>query len=188
MALMTCADCGGDVSDTAQACIHCGRPVTLFPFFPVATHKFVVLSLCTFGIYDLYWSYKNWERIRERTGEKISPFWRAFWAPFWGFNLFGRIRDYARAESVDVAWSPGLLGTIYLILCILWRLPDPWWLLSLGSFLPLAAVVRTTQDVNSRVRASEDPNTSYSGANIAIIVVGGLMLILALIGTLVPSV
>jgi hypothetical protein len=224
MALTKCSDCGRDVSDVAQACSHCGRPmsrrspltalgladanpgkdtssarpagldsskgelVALFPFFPVPTHKFVVLSLCTFGVYDLYWSYKNWQRIRERTGEKISPFWRAFWAPFWGFSLFGRIRDYARAESVNVSWSAGLLGTIYLVLFISWRLPDPWWLISLGSFIPLIAVVQTTHDVNSRVVASEDPNISYSGANIAMIVVGGLVLVLAIIGTFVPAI
>lgn len=26
MALITCPDCGGKVSDKANACIHCGRP------------------------------------------------------------------------------------------------------------------------------------------------------------------
>ena len=27
MALIKCPDCGGDVSDAAATCIHCGRPI-----------------------------------------------------------------------------------------------------------------------------------------------------------------
>jgi len=34
------------------------------PLFPVATHKFIVLSICTLGIYELYWCYQNWKRIK----------------------------------------------------------------------------------------------------------------------------
>ena len=32
------------------------------------------------GIYNIYWSYKNWQRIKSRSREDISPFWRAFFA------------------------------------------------------------------------------------------------------------
>lgn len=28
MALITCPDCGGKVSDKANVCIHCGRPLS----------------------------------------------------------------------------------------------------------------------------------------------------------------
>ena len=73
-----------------------------FPFFPVPTHKFVVLSICTLGIYELYWAYKNWQRIRLASGETLDPFWRAFFAPFWGFSLFRRVRDRVTSESVRV--------------------------------------------------------------------------------------
>jgi hypothetical protein len=38
------------------------KPVS---WFPVATHKFVVLSIFSFGIYDFYWFYQNWNRERE---------------------------------------------------------------------------------------------------------------------------
>lgn len=158
-----------------------------YPFFPVATHKFVVLSLCTLGLYDIYWAYQNWRRIKERTSEDLSPFWRAFWAPLWCFSLFGRIRKQARKESNDVRWSPGLLGTLYLVLSFAWRLPDPLWLLSYGSFVPLIAVVQTTQQINSSVAASENVNSSYSGANILTIILGGLIFVLAVAGTLFPA-
>ncbi|MGH7577402.1 MAG: hypothetical protein ACREM1_20010 [Longimicrobiales bacterium] len=67
-----------------------------YPFFPVSTGKFVAMSACTVGLYDLYWFYKNWQRVRDRSGESLSPFWRAFFAPLWSFSLFRRVHQYAQ--------------------------------------------------------------------------------------------
>lgn len=157
------------------------------PFFPVATHKFVVMSICTFGIYELYWCFKNWQRIRHRTGENLSPFWRAFFAPLWGFSLFRRIRAFADGQSISVGWSPGVSATFYLLLTASWRLPDPWWLISLASFVPFLAVVETTGQINGTSHATEGANASYSGGNIATIVIGGLIWLLAVVGTLAAA-
>lgn len=222
MALMTCPDCGGSVSDAAPSCIHCGRPMELdsgtedtssvserdpisqdaysgealsdetetvdtFPFFPVSTGKFVAMSLCTFGIYELYWYYKNWERVRARTGETLSPFWRAFFAPLWSFSLFRRVREYQDDGTSPISWSPGLLGTIYLVLIVSWRLPDPWWLVSLGTFVPILPVLNTTQAINARTTASESLNESVTGGNVVILVLGGLLLLFGVIGTFLPA-
>jgi len=162
-------------------------PSTHYPLFPVATHKFVVLSLCTFSLYELYWCFKNWQRIKEPSGEQLSPFWRAFFAPLWGFSLFRRIHQYADARHLSAHWSPGILGTFYLVLSATWRLPDPWWLISLASFVPFISVVQTAGEINARAAAAEDRNDSYSGANIATVIVGGLLLILAIIGTFAPA-
>ena len=58
---------------------------TVPPFFTASVLKLIVMSVCTMGIYQLYWFYKNWKLIKDRTGQKIRPFWRAF------FLLYGRI-------------------------------------------------------------------------------------------------
>ncbi len=175
---------------------HCGRPLngggiagapTQYPFFPVATHKFVVMAVCTFNIYELYWCFKNWQRIRQRSGESLSPFWRGFFALIWSFSLFGRIRDYAHGQAISVHWSAGLLGTVYFLISAALRLPDPWWLISYASFIPFIAVVQTIQEINVAAPAAENSNTSYSGANIATIFVGGLLVILAITGALLPE-
>ena len=122
--------------------------------FSVSTQKFIVLSICTFGIYELYRCYQNWVRLQSKSREDISPFWRAFFAPLWNFSLFGRIRDLAAAKRVAVSWSAGALGTLYLILSLLWRLPDPWWWISLASLLALIPVQKTAQQIN-RLNAEE---------------------------------
>jgi hypothetical protein len=194
MSLITCPDCRHEVSDAAQACIHCGRPLassvqqpwtpqTRHEFFPVAVHKFVVLSLCTLSFYSIYWCYQNWWRIRERTGERLSPFWRAVLEPFWVFSLFRRIREHAAGRGVTAVWNPTLLGLAYLCFCAIGSLPDPWWLVGLGGFIPFLPVVQTIQRLNDGEAATESRNDAYSGANVATILVGGAIVLLVVAGT-----
>ncbi len=192
MSLVSCPDCQHDVSDAAPTCIHCGRPLApqsptepgpQYEFFPVATHKFVVLSLVTLNFYTLYWCFCNWQRIRARTGDRLSAFWRAFFAPIWVFSLFPRIREEARGRQVAVAWSPAFLGVAYLVVSCTSMVPDPWWLVSIAGFVPFVPVVRTIERVNEQRLASESRNDSYSGANVATIIFGGLILVLAVAGT-----
>ncbi len=165
-------------------------PSGMLPFFPVATHKLIVLSVCSLGIYELYWAYQNWVRIRARTGEKMLPFWRAVFAPLWGFTLFRRIRQTAVAAGVPVGWSAGLVGALYLVLNMAWRLPDPWaWVLSQGTVLALLPVQLTAQRVNATQAAAstEPPNDRYTPVNILVILFGGLLLLLGVIDVLIPG-
>jgi hypothetical protein len=193
MSLMICPDCQHEISDAAQACIYCGRPLVMtvrqarvetpHAFFPVATHKFIVLSVCTLNFYTLYWCYQNWCRIRQRTAERLSPFWRAVFAPLWAFSLFARIAAGAGERGVPVVWSSTLLGLAYLILTALGTLPDPWWLVNLAGFVPFLPVVQTIQQLNEADTATESRNEAYSGANVATILVGGVIVLLAVAGT-----
>jgi hypothetical protein len=165
------------------------RSAESLPFFPVGTHKFVVLSIVTFGIYEMYWAYQNWKRIKTASGQDLSPFWRAIFAPMWGFSLFERVRTMARNGGIDVGWNADSLAILYLLLTTLaWRLPDPLWLLALVSVVPLLPVHQTTQLANERVSSSaEAPNRRYSVGNVMTIVLGGLLLILVVIGAFLPN-
>jgi hypothetical protein len=197
MSLIPCPDCSKEVSDAAPACLHCGRPLlapatssaagSLYPYFPVATHKFIALSLCTFNFYALYWCYNNWWRIQHRSGEHISPFWRAFFAPIWVFSLFGRIGGDARARNLVVGWSTALLGVAYVVISAFGSVPEVWWLVSLASFIPFVPVVITTQRINALEAPAEKRNDSYSGGNVVAILLGGLFLLVALVGTFFPE-
>jgi hypothetical protein len=159
-----------------------------FPLFPVTTQKFIVLSVCTLGIYNLYWSYQNWERIRAETGENLSPFWRAFFAALWNFSLFGRIHTIAGKRNISAPWSSGLLGIGVLIASALWKLPEPWSILTLLSFLPYIPVLQTVSNINrsSTDHIGESRNGHYSAANITTIVIGGIVVVLAIIGSFLP--
>jgi hypothetical protein len=163
--------------------------VSSYPLFPVTTAKFLVLSICTLGFYELYWGYKNWQRIQIMTGEKMMPFWRAFWLPLWTFSLFKRINLIADQNSTKRVSVPDLLGSLYLILSLSWKLHNPWSLVSMFTFLPLLPVQMAVARINARHAGlvSEAPNSRYSAVNIITIILGGLLFVFAVIGSFMPE-
>lgn len=120
------------------------------PLFAVSTRTFILLSICTLGLYPLYWCYQNWKRVRISSSEDLSPFWRAVFAPLWGFSLFRRIRNRAEAAGVPIAWNSNLLATIYLLFGMAGMLPGPWSFISLFSFVAILPVQRAAQRVNAQ--------------------------------------
>ncbi len=154
-----------------------------YPWFPVSPLKFVVMSLCTFGLYHVYWTYQNWNRESARTREDMLIWARAIFLGIFNFSLFPRIRTYAQ-EKTSVGWSPVFLAVCVLVFAGISRLPEPFALISLLSFVPYLPVVMTIQKVNQGMSedVEESLNTSFSGANIAGIVFGGLLLLLAMVG------
>lgn len=156
------------------------------PQFPVSLGKLVLMSIVTFGIYELYWAYKQWDAIRRRENEDVSPFWRACFAPLWGFSLFPRIQKLAEMHHVPINWSGTALATVYFLLGATWRLPSPISLLSLLSFLPIVMVQRGVNDLNAAVAPDAPRNDTYSAANIIGIFVGGILVLLTIVGTLIP--
>jgi len=160
-----------------------------FPLCPVATHKFVVLCVCTLGLYQLYWFYSNWRRIADGSNEIVSPFWRTVFCPIWSFSLFDHIRTYAEQQELSVRWTPVLLGSVFLLLTLAIHLPEPWDLMSLASCLPLLPAQRTAQRINDRYRdmATEPRNDTYSIGNIVVIVFGSIMVVLTILATLLAE-
>jgi hypothetical protein len=136
------------------------------------------MSLLTLTIYDFYWLYRNWQRIRERTGERVSPFWRAFLSPIWGFSLFSRIRRDAEERGIHVSWDPRVLGTAYLALSVAWVLPTPWLFASFFAFLPLMPAANVARAINAHDGSTEDPNDRFSLGNVAGMIAGTLVLAL----------
>lgn len=157
------------------------------PFLPTTTRKFAVMCLFTLGLYEIYWSYKNWQRIRARTGESLSPFWRAFWSPLWSFALFPRIHAAAKEQRVGADWSPNSLAALYLVLAVSWRLPGALWLISLLSFVAFLPVVKTVLAMNAASTHPEPENGTFSAGNMAGVIIGGVILMLAVVGTLFPQ-
>lgn len=157
-------------------------------YFAVSKPKLVVMSLCTFGIYEIFWFYKNWELIKNRTGQHISPFWRAIFGPFFCYWLFGSVHESANSHSVRSNIRPGWFAIGYVALAgVSWRLPDPFWLIAFLSFLPLLLVQGVVSTINAKVAPVAELNEKFSWKNIIAIIVGGILLILTVLGTLVPE-
>lgn len=112
-----------DLVDHRDTVVSSAPPLLEYPLFPVATHKFIVLSLCSFGLYQFYWIYQNWKRLRRASGECLRPFWRLFFAPIWNFFLFRNIGDVATEAGVPYGWILG--GGLLLILGVIGTFMPP---------------------------------------------------------------
>jgi len=125
-------------------------------FFQVSVGKFILMCICTIGIYEVYWFYKNWHSIRERRQNNISPIVRALFSPFWYAALIKELnKEVSRAIVHDSAtgadhklsyisiwlWAPS-----YFILSILVNIPGAYWplifALTMATLLPAVSVIK----------------------------------------------
>lgn len=160
---------------------------TATPYFPVSTGKLAVMSIVTFGLYEIYWFYQHWTRERARTGEDLWPVPRAIFGVLFAYSLARRIRGQALAAKVLAFGSPGLLAVAYFLINGTSQLPSPYWLIWLFAFLPLLPVQAAANRVNQQMAPAAPRNDSYGGANIVMIVLGAICLILVVLGLLAPE-
>ncbi len=155
-------------------------------YFPVSILKLIVLSVCTMGIYELYWYYKNWRLIKERENLDIMPFWRAFFAYFFCYSLFLKVRATANSLSVTRSIAAGPLALSWIIVTILWQLPDPYWLVTYFAVLFLIPVQILVNDINAVSSPGHDENRRFTAWNITAVVIGGVLFLLMVYATFVP--
>lgn len=181
---------GGRVRESAElAIIGEPSPVTMppnrqeveAPYFSVGAGKLIVMSVTTLSMYQIYWFYKNIERMNQRTGSGGgSPFWRALLAPLVAHSLFAHVRADAQSRFIAVSWSAAGLAVIYLCLTLICFFDYPWWTLALGSVFALVPVQATMDAVNRQVAPTAVRHDRYSAANAAAIAGGVALTILAL--------
>src|SRR6185503_15727833 len=129
--------------------------------FPVSTGKLAVMSVVTFGLYQIHWAYQHWTRERARTGEDLWPLPRAIFIVLFAYSLFGRIRGQAVAAKVPAFGSPGLLAVAYFLLNATSQLPNPYWLVWVSALLPLLPVQTAANRVNQQVMPAAPRNDTY---------------------------
>ena len=155
------------------------------PFFAVSVTKLAVMSVCTFSVYDVYWFYKNWERIAERERMNVWPLLRAVFAILYCYPCFARMRDDERASQLDSRLYALPLAIGFIVTSLTWRLPDPWNWISLSSFLFLLPVQSYVNRLNALANPSHDRNARFRGENWAAVVIGGGLMLLAIAGIFV---
>lgn len=157
------------------------------PFFATSVLKLAILSIVTLGLYEVYWHYQQWKRVKERTHQDIWPIARAIFSVFFLKSLGDEIKEVAEEQKVYTGFTPLNLAIVYFALFIPLRLPDPAWLISLLSFLPLLSLQKQIALIHAQVAPQADTNSRFGVLNIVGIVFGGLLLILALIGSFLPN-
>jgi len=100
----------------------------------ISPNKFLMLCVLSLGIYGLWWQYKTWRFFKRWQQTDTWPVVRAFFSLFTFSDLLKTINQFARSTSgyTPIANTGGLVAG-YVILSLLARLPEPFWLVSLGA-------------------------------------------------------
>ena len=152
-------------------------------YFPVSRAKFALLSFLTFGIYSIYWFYKNWRYVRDRDDSNIWPFWRAIFSPILCYLLIRDLRANHAQKSDSLVAYGGVLAIVYFALLATSRLPDPYWLGSMVAFVLLLPIVSTINKLNGPT-ATYDRNSRMRLRHFALMLVAGPLVVLAVAPTL----
>lgn len=202
-----CPFCAEEILTNAVKCKHCGEWLNKQTAGSVSLSQstikhysnvqpvwhFVLLSIVTFGIYEFYWFYRNWKHFKAHKNLNISPGWRTvgLFVPIYGLIIAYRqlrnIRDFSKQVGVVKTYSPGLILFGWFALNALWKLPDPFWLLTLLSVWPLAIVQNVLNSYWEKEQHGLSARTSFTGGQIILLILGGVFLTLGLIGIFIPE-
>lgn len=203
---MHCEHCGTKLADGTKFCSSCGRAVNetsseAMPsteYFSISVGRLVLFSVLTWGIYPIYWFYRNWYAIKKAQSLNIWPVARGFFAIFFCHDLFKRVLRSAKDNGYTTSYSPQWLAAAYIVMVIvgnLWGRTASLGILDLFIMafvlgvtpLPLIPVQRAINFNNKKIGSSQEADTKFSGGEVALIVIGILVLLLSVWGMLMPE-
>ena len=158
------------------------------PFFAISIHKLLVLSFCTLGLYPIYWFYRNWQLVKEREQINVLPFARAFFAFFFCYQMFKKIRDFNIPNANRSNLQAGLLAVAWIVAALISHFFGGFYLLiSLSAPIIFVPVQIRVNQINDAVAPDHDKNNRFSALNWLTIVLGGPLLLLAVLGSFLPT-
>ena len=151
--------------------------------FVLSPAKFVAMSLCTFGLYEVYWSYKNWKFIRDRDAANQLPFWRAVFYPLWHYSLLTELNKTLESQALSNGAYRGFLAASVIILNAAIRLPDPYWLVSILTILGFLPALFAMQKPQA-FEPIQHQTRSFRPANLIAYLLGGPLFVFVALGTI----
>ena len=100
----------------------------------ISLNKFIILSIISFGLYELWWIYKSWRFFQQKEKSDIMPALRTIFSIFFLIPLFNRIYDFAKEKGYNVNYSSVLLFICFFVGNWMSYLPTPFWIIAVFSF------------------------------------------------------
>lgn len=179
-------------------------PGNTVEFFPVSEGKLITLYILSFGLYGIYWFYKNWKLQQSKIDKKIFPVLRAVFSIFFTHSLFNRINNSAGKLPQKQRFNANILATVFVGAIIFSNIIDPLSLntslledlpssgifvtsliIFLFSVYPLVVVQATVNRINNDMLGYL--NHKYSLWNYLLIVLGVLFWLMLAMGLLAQS-
>ena len=149
----------------------------------ISTSKFILLSIISFGTYQIWWMYKMWKFYQSRERLDIYPAARAFFSIFFLHSLMERNLRFAQENNYTKEYSSTAMYLGFLFSSFLGRLPDPYWLTSFVScffhdhtFNAFQFAFIQAPEINAKEQ------TFFNARQIILLVIGAALWVLILFG------
>lgn len=166
-----------------------GNGRSIFLYIPIV--RLVAMSLLTFGIYEIYWIYKNWRFLKERDRLSIQPFWRGVFAVWFIRSLLKAIKEDKETNRICPArFNAGGLAAAWITLSLIGYFlgrSNETAVSVLGTVITLPAVVfllpvqKYINEVNESVSPKPQFN-AWSTGHIVCIILGVITWLLIIVG------
>lgn len=141
----------------------------------ISVGKFAFLSVITFGLYNLWWTYKEWRFFQEKENQDLAPAIRAIFGVVFLIPLFTRIKNFAKHSGYPKTFSPVALYLCYLLAAILTYLPIPLSIIGVLSCLILLPPVKALNYAKLQNPIyNAVVQDSFNGRQICLIVFGSI--------------
>ncbi|MBO9698635.1 MAG: hypothetical protein J7604_00430 [Sporocytophaga sp.] len=149
----------------------------------ISLWRFIFLSVISLGAYEIWWMYKAWRFYQQKDKSDINPVARAIFSIFFINSLLGKILSFAKEKGYSENYSSAGLATGFIVINLLSSLPDPFWVISILSFLFLipAFTAFNFAKLNSNDFQVKEQD-SFNGRQIALIVIGAILWFIIIIG------
>lgn len=163
-------------------------------YLSVSPTKLKWLYLATFGLYGIYWFYKNWKLQQPYIDGKIMPVMRGIFSIFFAHALTKRIKQSMLRQDIPENKHLGFLATLFVLLVVIGNLASTladnqvvppyfniiWLIMFYLSAYPLIEL----QDKINMLK--DDPigsiNSRYDWRGYAALLIGGVLWLLAILG------
>jgi hypothetical protein len=157
-------------------------------FFSVSLKKLIILSVLTFGLYQVYWFYKHHRAIKGKEEHSVVSFGKSLFAIFFCFKLFRKVLKEAKEKGYPIKNESIILAIVFIAL---WFVGTgggvaTYSLWSLLSFIPLTYVQHAADFVNKHHDEKHIPEGSWHWGEISSAIMGGLALCIMFAQAFVP--
>lgn len=154
-------------------------------FFCIPVQRLVVMSILTAGIYEIYWIYKNFKYLKQRSYADIWPFWRGIFGILFLHSLLRAIHDDFQTNEIRTAeFRPMALATGWVMLMVIGNVvgfasstmsPLISALIQLPAVLLLVPVQQYVNSVNFTANESVRHYHTWSAGHVVCLVLGILV-------------
>ena len=144
---MYCKHCGKKNPESSKFCQHCGLEINItttddalhheekhtiskhidqntspYPYV-ISAWKLIIMCLATFGLYEIYWFYKQWKSFNAENKLNHGFFalsMSALFAPLTSYSLFKHVSSDVKEVNHGKGLEAGALAIVYFILTRLW--------------------------------------------------------------------